>query len=273
MPDPRWYQSLYWRIALGFVGVLACVLTAQAIVFVWVSGRAADVWPGRTPAEYAQLIAADVATALGDQPGLDLDAYVNERFPGTYRAFVVVTGDRRTVYSRAVLAPPMMGRAALSRLGVEAPASLEGGRGGRGRGGRGGGAGGPGGDGARQAALAFASIRVGGTTVGMVAVSLAPPPLSAAISNLGPALAAQAFVMLCVGALLVAVIVFGPARRRLRGLQGAVAAVGATLLLASVARLLGAAPPLDRDRLPCSSEKSPSDSPSDKGSGTSTRST
>jgi signal transduction histidine kinase len=230
MPDPRWYQSLYWRIALGFVGVLACVLTAQAIVFVWVSGRAADVWPGRTPAEYAQLIAVDVATALIEQPGLDLDGYVNERFPGTYRAFVVVTGDRRTVYSRAVPGPPMMGRAALSRLGVEAPASLEGGRGGRGRGGRGsgsGGSGGLGGDGARQAAFAFAPIRVSGSTVGMVAVSLAPPPLSAAISNLGPTLAVQALVMLCVGALLVALIVFGPARRRLRGLQAAVTAVGA----------------------------------------------
>ena len=115
MADLLWYRSLYWRIALGFVGVLAILLIAQALVFVWVSGRAADVWPGRTPAEYAQLIATDVATALVEQPGLDLDAYVTTRFPGTYRAFVVVTRDRRMVYGRGVPSPPMIGRAALAR--------------------------------------------------------------------------------------------------------------------------------------------------------------
>lgn len=226
MADLVWYRSLYWRIALGFVGVLAFLLIAQALVFVWVSGRAADVWPGRTPAEYAQLIAADVATAMVEQPGLDLESYVTARFPGNYRAFVVVTRDRRMVYGRGVPAPPMIGRAALSRLGLESgdPGDLP--RGGRGGGrGRGGGPP-PGFEGARANTFVFAPIVIGGSPAGIVAVAQTPPPMWAAISSLGPALGLQAFAVLCVGALLVSLLVFRPARRRLSSLQSAVQAFG-----------------------------------------------
>lgn len=225
MADLLWYRSLYWRIALGFVGVLAFLLLAQALVFVWVSGRAADVWPGRTPAEYAQLIATDVATALIEQPGLDLEAYITTRFPGTYRAFVVVTRDRRTVYGRGVPSPPMIGRAALARLGVEAGDAGDPPRTGRG-GGRGRGGGAPGFDAARANAFVFAPIVIGGSPAGMVAVAQTPPPMWAAISSLGPALGLQAFAVLCVGALLVSLLVFRPARRRLGKLQSAVQAFG-----------------------------------------------
>lgn len=224
MADLVWYRSLYWRIALGFVAVLAILLTAQALVFVWVSGRAADVWPGRTPAEYAHLIAADVATVLVEQPGTDLETYVTTRFPGTYRAFAVATHDRRLVYGRGVVPPPMIGRAAMARLGVES-GGYDGLRGGRG--GLGGRGGGPGFEPARPNTFVFAPIVVAGATAGMVAVAETPPPLWAAISNLGPTLAVQAFVVLCVGALLVALLVFRPARRRLSSLQSAVQAFGA----------------------------------------------
>jgi signal transduction histidine kinase len=231
MAELLWYRSLYWRIALGFVGVLAFLLLAQALVFVWVSGRAADVWPGRTPAEYAQVIATDVATALVEQPGVDLESYITTRFPGTYRAFVVVTRDRRIVYGRGVPAPPMIGRAAMARLGLESGDVGElprGGRGGPGRGGRGGGLP-PGFDGGRAPANAFvfAPILIGGSQAGIVAVAQTPPSMWAAISSLGPALGLQAFVVLCVGALLVSLLVFRPARRRLSSLQSAVQAFGA----------------------------------------------
>lgn len=229
MADQVWYRSLYWRIALGFVGVLAFLLAAQALVFVWVSGRAAAVWPGRTPAEYAQLIAADVAALLSAQPDADLDTYIHRRFPGTYRAFVVVTRDR-TVYGRGVPPPPMIGRAAMARLGIEAGEPGEGLRGGRGRGGRGGrqgGPGGPGGGGGLGGPFVFAPVVVEGGTAGVVAVAETPPPMWAAISNLGPTLAVQALVVLCVGALLVALLVFRPAGRRLRSLQHAVQLFGA----------------------------------------------
>lgn len=215
MGEPRWYRSLYWRIAVGFVAVLAVLLAAQVLVFIWITGRAPDAWPGRTPAEYAQAIAAEAATALTDQPGADLRAHLQQRFANAYRAWVVVLRDRQTIPSAVVPPLPPMVRATLVRLGLETPPASDGARGGRGRGGRGGGA-----------PLVFVPVRVGEAVVGMVSVSQAAPPLSAALSQWGPTLALQAFGMLCVGALLAAVVVFGPARRRLRRLQDAVRAFG-----------------------------------------------
>ena len=35
----RWYRSLYWRIAIGFVLCLAAMLVVQAMLFVWVLAR------------------------------------------------------------------------------------------------------------------------------------------------------------------------------------------------------------------------------------------
>ena len=40
MSKPVWYRSLYWRIAFGFIALLAVLLIAQVIVFLWQIGRA-----------------------------------------------------------------------------------------------------------------------------------------------------------------------------------------------------------------------------------------
>jgi signal transduction histidine kinase len=217
MVETLWYRSLYWRIAIGFIGTLAVLLAAQVVVFLWISGRAAEFWPGRTPAEYAQVIAADVSVALAEQPAVDLDAHVNARFTSPYRAFAIVMRDRTVVYGRRVPPPPMIGRAAMIQLNL-VPGE-ERGRGGRGRGGR------PG-PGSGREQFVFAPVFVQGEEAGIVAVSLTPPPFRATISSLGPGLALQAFLVLCVGAVLVSLLVFHPARRRLVSLQSAVRAFG-----------------------------------------------
>ena len=36
---PVWYRSLYWRIAFGFVALLAVVLVLQVILFLWLTDR------------------------------------------------------------------------------------------------------------------------------------------------------------------------------------------------------------------------------------------
>ena len=36
---PKWYQSLYWRIAIGFLLCLALLLVVQAMLFVWLVAR------------------------------------------------------------------------------------------------------------------------------------------------------------------------------------------------------------------------------------------
>jgi signal transduction histidine kinase len=242
MPDPIWYRSLYWRIALGFVALLATLLVVQGLVFLWMTGRMMDFFPSRSPAQFAVSMAADLSAALTDQPDTDIQAYVNKDYARAFRSFVVVTRDGRTAVSQRVPPPPGMTRAARGRLmgdvfadrgGGPAPGPPGPGRGGPGRGGRGGdpygrpyrsgdGRGGPPGT-----ALEFASIIVNSMEVGLVAVPLEPPPLSVALRDLGPTLAIVALALLVTGTAFAALLVFRPANKRLRGLQQAAIALGA----------------------------------------------
>jgi len=133
MPELVWFRSLYWRIALGFVAMLAVLLAVQGLVFLYLTGRTTEFFPGRTPAEYAQTIAADLTVALTERPDLDLDSYLNERYSSPYRPFVVVTRDNRVVSSQRVAPPPMLARSAFGRLfGSGGPSVGPGGPGGPG---------------------------------------------------------------------------------------------------------------------------------------------
>ncbi len=234
MRETVWFRSLYWRIAFGFVLLVTALLAAQALVFLWLTGRTAELWPGRSPAEFAQLIAADVADAVAEQPAIDLDAYLNERYATRYRAFAVVMSDGRVILSRRVAPPATIGRATMARLlgrgegagrrggGAAQPGQppVEGGRRGEGRG-RGG---------FRpnvQGAFAFAPIAVAGATAGMVAVPTDQPPLWVALRDFGPLLAAIALGLVVFGTAVAALVVFRPAHRRLRALEQAARQLGA----------------------------------------------
>jgi signal transduction histidine kinase len=249
MPEIAWYRSLYWRIALGFVALLATLLAVQGVAFLWITGRASDLLPGRSPAEYAQTIAGDLAVILRDQPTIDLDPYLNGRYTTKYRPFVVVTRDGRTITSRAVMPPPDLARGAMGRLtGEGPPRSGRGPRGGggganatidgmpppmprpdggrpgpqfdRGRGGPGRGRGGP-------SPAIFAPVVVDGEQVAMVAVPSEAPPLSLVMRDLGATLGVVAIVLLISGVSVGALLIFRPTHRRLRSLQEAVRAIGA----------------------------------------------
>jgi signal transduction histidine kinase len=134
MPELTWYRSLYWRIAIGFVALLAALLAAQGTAFLWLTGRMSELLPGRSPAEYSQQIAGDLVTALAEKPDMDLDAYLNDRYQGTYRPFAVVTRDNRTVVSRRIAPPQMLVRAAYGRLNEANGVGRGSGPGGRGEG-------------------------------------------------------------------------------------------------------------------------------------------
>jgi len=116
MPEIVWYRSLYWRIALGFVALLATLLTVQGLMFLWLTGQGSEFLPGRSPVEYANTIAADLATNLAEHPDLNIEDHLNERYTSAYRAFVVVTRDGRTASSRRVRPPFDLQRAAMGRL-------------------------------------------------------------------------------------------------------------------------------------------------------------
>jgi two-component system OmpR family sensor kinase len=238
MPELIWYRSLYWRIALGFVGLVAALLVLQGMVFLWLTGRTAELLPGRSPAEFAQSIASDLSAAISANPALDIDAYLHGRYTSAFRSFAVVTTDGRTILSRHVVPPPNIAWAARGRLlGARGPRmareaatpragdplvgdTFGSGRGVYGRAGSGFGRGGEG------VTFEFAQITVGGAPYGIVAVPLGTPPLSITLQHLGPALAAVALSLLIVGTAVAALVVFRPTHRRLRALQEATRALG-----------------------------------------------
>jgi two-component system OmpR family sensor kinase len=233
MVDLVWYRSIYWRIALGFVALVATLLVLQILVFLWISGRMDDLFPNRTPAQFAGTIATDLSAELGEQPTLDVDAFVNSRYSGASRGFAVVLSDGRAVVSHRVPPPPMLARIARSRLFDDPYTDRRSGGRFRGRGpdgddrpefgpGRSGGPGGP-----RGLAVEFAFINVNGTVAGIVAVPVEPPPLSLTLRDLGPTLAIVALGLLTVGTTVAALAIFRPARRRLSELQDAARAIGA----------------------------------------------
>src|SRR6185503_6855690 len=260
MAPIAWYRSLYWRIATGFVALLATLLAVQGVVFLWITGRASDLLPGRSPAEYAQTIASDLSNVLRDAPATDLDSYLNGKYVTKYRPFVVVTREGKTIQSKAVEAPFDLSRSAMGRLygegggpprfpgpprpggggananpeaapGMPRPdigrgpgpdrASDGWGRDRFGRGGRGGGRGRGG------PPAVFVPVLVNGETQAMVAVPSDAQPLSIVMRDLGTPLGIVGVALLVAGASIGALVIFRPTHRRLRSLQEAARAIGA----------------------------------------------
>jgi two-component system sensor histidine kinase BaeS len=252
--SPRvWYKSLYWRIAVGFVVLLATLLGAQMLLFLWLTGRFVTSPSSRTPQQLADQVARDLSTVLTDDPSIDLQAHVVERFGEVRLPFVVVMRDGRRVSNR----PGVL------------PRGFPGGPGGRGRPPdrpeagepgpppfpeprregqppdgrepvgpppdapprdgpppgwddrprRGGGGRGPG-------AHVSAPIVVSDARVGFVAVPSAPPPVSVLLRELGPTLTWSGLALLAVGAVVTAALIFRPAHKRLRSLEEAARALG-----------------------------------------------
>jgi signal transduction histidine kinase len=230
MSEPVWYRSLYWRIALAFVGLVATLLVVQGGVFLWMSGRT-DLFPSRSAAQYAAAIAADLSEELTRNPTVALEPHLRERFGRGLRAFAVATNDGQVIVGGRVPPPPSLARAARAQLRGQPPGG--GRRGGwgfdrdwrsEGRSSRGDGP--PGGPPFGGPEFVFSSVYVEGALRAAVAVPAGPPPLSATLRGLGPLLAGVAFVLLLVGTAAAALLVFHPAHRRLRALQQAATAVG-----------------------------------------------
>jgi hypothetical protein len=91
---PVWYRSLYWRIAFGFVALLAVVLVLQVILFLWLTDRI--VGPSsKSPQQLATNLAAEIAPDLAADPSLALDPYLRDKFGHIYQPFLVVLQDSR----------------------------------------------------------------------------------------------------------------------------------------------------------------------------------
>ena len=208
MPERRWYRSLYWRIALGYVALLGVLLLVQTGLAVWLTDR---VWgrASRTPAQLARLAADDLSAQLAADAAIDIERHLRDRYRSGYQPFVVVIdGDPRTYFNRSPI-PPTLGRDArrhLYRPASAPPAVREGPE--------------------RLPFAEYADILVRGARVGVVAVPSVPPPLSVGLRETAPMLAWAGVALLAAGAAVVALVTFRPTRRRLRALEHAARALG-----------------------------------------------
>ena len=93
MGEIVWYRSLYWRIAIGFVVLLATLLGAQVLFSLWLGGRIAAVLPGPTPAQFGAAFASDIAAGIAETPTFDLAAFLKTRRPATSYTYAIALRD------------------------------------------------------------------------------------------------------------------------------------------------------------------------------------
>jgi two-component system, OmpR family, sensor kinase len=207
MSDPVWYRSLYWRIALGFVAMLAVLLLAQGLLFLWLT----DQFFGapRTPTQLAAQIAEDLSAELQQHPDVKIEEYVPRHFSRVFQPFLVVMHDGRRASNRPNGLPAEMPKIVEWHLRFVHGDNPEFERRGRGDGqkpfpqppsgfGR---RGGP------RFPVEYASIKV-------------------SLRVLGPTLTWLGLGLLALGATLTALLVFRPAHKRLRTLEHAARALG-----------------------------------------------
>jgi signal transduction histidine kinase len=255
--SPRWYRSLYWRIALGLVAFLALMLAAEAGLFLWLTDTIAGSFPARSPRRLAVLVASDVGAVLAANRNLDLEPYLHEQYGDALQTFVIIMDDGRTLSNHDDVPAALVeavreeieyleslgARRFARRWGPNGPGpgprpdpdaadDQNGPRGGSPGdagpdGPRGGGPGPLGGGFRARRGREFAPIMVAGVPVGRVVVLPGGPPFSRVLKTLGPRMAPVAGSVLIVGTALIAFIVFGPARRRLKDVQTATERLGA----------------------------------------------
>jgi signal transduction histidine kinase len=259
----RWYRSLYWRTALGVVGFLAAMLVVQAMLFVWTVSQTGRSLPGQSPVRLGATVALDLANLLERDPQADVQRYVHDQYAQYTHPFFVMLADGRVVTSGSSSFPEPLMRMAREQLdrrlerperperwrferpdrgegpraearpdGAPADApSLEGAPRGRGEPGdrprllpragerfERGLVGGPG----------FARpvpVLVAGRVAGLVVV---PPqaPFGFLLGRFAPMLALVAGGVLVLGTIVTSLMIFGPARRRLRAVETAARRLG-----------------------------------------------
>jgi signal transduction histidine kinase len=239
MSPRRWRQSLYWRIALGLFAFVAVMLAAEGALFLWISDRLAGAMPARSPRQLAVLVSRDVGAALARDANLNLETYLREQYKDVVQTFFVVLRDGRIASNHDDVPAEIVGE-----LRAENTALLAG-RGGRRRG-RGPGERPEGFDGGfpprpdggfpqrpfragggTGALGEMAPLFVDGAQVGRVVIWAGDRPFWRIVRQLGPAMAVIGAAVLGVGTTLIALVVFGPVRRRLKGVQAATERLGA----------------------------------------------
>lgn len=201
-----WYSSFYWRIAISFVVFVVVVLVAQSIMFSYMMARSGSALSFRSPNTLATIIAMEAAAALTGNPQTDLDAYLKDNYASVPLGTYIVMKDGRVAANHATDLPESIKEDTLALLAGADPRDTP----------RTGRVSGP---------VVSAPIQVANELRGMVV--LPPPPRpDGMLRDVGRLLSLPGTQVLMAVTTLAAVVIFAPARRRLRGLEGAAARLG-----------------------------------------------
>lgn len=179
--------SLYTRIALGYVLLIAFVLAVQAIVFVWLVDRGAP----SNDLELTHVMAAELSQALQTKPDLDLDARVSGLHPR--EATFVILRDGRVSSARRP-PPDAIVESVVEQLARPIDATVI--------------------RGWARSQYRGAPVTVDGKVVGALGIV----PLTT-LERFGAEFAAIGVGLLVVGALISSVLIVGPVRSRIRELR------------------------------------------------------
>jgi signal transduction histidine kinase len=208
VPSPRlsWYRSFYWRIGITFVVFVVVFLIIQGIILRR-QPRAPGFDPFRAPVLAAQA-AADVADILSRGQEVDLDARLKSQYPlpdPSKVGWVVFVALRDGPIFSSVRGPvpEYIRLTAWSAFGRRPLVH---------------------GDGVLP--MASAPVLVEDRLVGLAMVLVRPPRPSSIPHELGQLLSLPSTLLLIGATVVVAMLIFYPARRRLRALEHAALSIG-----------------------------------------------
>ena len=203
-PSVAWYRSFYWRIGITFVAFVVVILITQGLILSYVisSDDAQDQY--RAPVLAAE-VAANVSAVLDVDPRADLDAHLRSHYPPERAGRLVFVAMRGgPLFSNTTNEVPESIRLmAMSAFG-ERPLRVN--------------------DAVRP--MTTTPLLVGERFVGLVLVLVLDSRPTGISHELGRFLSLPSTLVLMVATVVVALVVFNPARRRLAALEHAAQRLG-----------------------------------------------
>ncbi len=203
-PNLAWYRSFYWRIGVTFVAFVVVILVTQGLILSYVIPRTNAQDPYRAPVLAAE-VAADVASILKRGQAGDLGAHLRSRYPPEQAGRLVFVAFRGgPIFSSTTDDVPESIR--LTAMSVFGERRLEAGD--------------------EVPAITTTPVLVDDEFAALVLVLLLPSPVAGIPRELARFLSLPSTLVLFVTTVVVALVVFNPARRRLAALEDAAQRLG-----------------------------------------------
>jgi two-component system OmpR family sensor kinase len=203
-PNVAWYRSFYWRIGITFVAFVVLILITQGLILSYVIPRTNAQDPYRAPV-LAGEVAADVASILERGETGDLGAHLRSRYPPEEAGRLVFVAFRGgTIFSSTTDdVPESIRLTAMSAFGDRRLQPAD-----------------------EVPSITTTPVLVDNEFAALVLVLLLPSPVSGIPRELARFLSLPSTLLLLVATVVVAVVVFNPARRRLSALEDAAHRLG-----------------------------------------------